>query len=504
MPVRDSTYWHDLAARVERPVLAFIDGSSVPSRSGETFETRNPATGDVLADVAACAAPDVDAAVAAARSAFRRGDWSRASAAERKDVMLGIAAQIRLHADELAVLDSLDAGKRISEARGDIAEAAGLFQWFGELQDKNYDEVAPVGPGVMATITHAPAGVVGAIVAWNYPLHNATVKLAPALAGGNSVVLKPSEDTPLSALRLAQLCLDAGLPPGVLNVVPGLGATAGKAIGLHHDIDVLGFTGSTAVGKELLRYAGDSNMKPVWLECGGKSPNVVFDDCDMLDKAVDCTIGGIFTNAGQVCSAHSRLLLQRGIASRFLQRLLEKTTAITAGDPLDPACTLGAIINAKQHHRIMHYIERGTGEATLCCGGHATQVDGRGLYVEPTIFTDVDPHSALAQEEIFGPVLGVTLFDTEEDAIALANNSIYGLTASVWTSQLGRAHRLTRAINAGTVAVNTVDAVSNQTPFGGTKQSGIGRDYALSGMRKYMSQKTSWMEFAPAPAENAS
>lgn len=495
MTARNAAYWHDMAAKVERPTQAFIDGAYADAASGEFFETHNPATGECLARVAACDTQDVHAAVAAARRAFERGGWSRIAAAERKTTLLAIAERVRTNADELAVLDSLDAGKCISEAQDDINEVAELFQWFGELQDKHYDEVAPVGPGTLATVTHEPVGVVGAIVAWNFPLHNAAVKVAPALAGGNSVVLKPSEDTPLSALRLAALCHEAGLPAGALNVTPGLGPTAGRAIGLHDDIDTVGFTGSTGVGKELLRNSGDSNMKPVWLECGGKSPNVVFDDCDALEDAVDCTIGGIFTNAGQVCSAHSRLLLQRGIADRFMTRLLEKTRAIAAGDPLDPDCGFGAIINVKQHDKIMAYIRDGQNEATLSCGGNAITVDDRGLYIEPTIFTDVAPDSRLAQEEIFGPVLAVTTFDDEAEAIALANNSIYGLTASLWTGQLGRAHRMTRAISAGTVAVNTVDAVSNQTPFGGTKQSGIGRDYALHGMHKYMSQKTSWIEF---------
>jgi gamma-glutamyl-gamma-aminobutyraldehyde dehydrogenase len=318
------------------------------------------------------------------------------------------------------------------------------------------------------------------------------------------VVLKPSEETPLSALRLAALCHEAGLPAGVLNVVPGLGATAGRAIGLHDGIDTVGFTGSTTVGKELLRNSADSNMKPVWLECGGKSPNIVFTDCDTIEQAVDCTIAGIFTNAGQVCSAHSRLLLQRDIAESFIERLLAKTATFVAGDPLDPECTLGAIINAEQHAKIMGYIRQGSEDATLRCGGRATTVDGRGLYIEPTIFTDVAPECPLAQEEIFGPVLAVSLFDSEAEAIALANNSIYGLTASVWTGRLGRAQRVVRSISAGTVAVNTVDAVSNQTPFGGTKQSGIGRDYSLHGMRKYMTQKTSWIEFNPDSAEDAS
>src|SRR5699024_8201630 len=318
MTHHDTAYWHNLASSVARSTRPFINGAFVDPRSTDTFRDVNPATGEVLAEVAAGNGDDIDRAVAAARAAFERGSWSCTSAARRKATLLAIADAITAHQDELAVLDSLDAGKCISEAQDDISEAAGLFQWFAEVQDKTYDEVAPVGPGVQATVTHEPVGVVGAIVAWNFPLHNAAVKVAPALAAGNSVVLKPSEDTPLSALRLAELCRQAGLPAGVLNVVPGMGASAGKAIGQHGDINVVGFTGSTRVGKELLRYSADSNMKPVWLECGGKSPNIVFADSERLDGAIDCTLGGIFTNAGQVCSAHSRLLLQRDIADEFL------------------------------------------------------------------------------------------------------------------------------------------------------------------------------------------
>ena len=495
MTERTADWWHDKADAIGKPTQPFIDGAFAQPSTDERFATLNPATGEVIARVAACDVRDIDAAVAAARAAFERGDWSRVPAARRKATLLAIADRVRAHADELAVLDSIDAGKCISEAEGDVAEVAELFQWFGEVQDKVHEEVAPVGPGTLATVTYEPVGVVGAVVAWNFPVHNAAVKVAPALAAGNSVVLKPAEETPLSALRLAELCIEAGLPAGVFNVVPGLGPTTGRPIGLHPGIDVVGVTGSTAVGKELLRNSADSNMKPVWLECGGKSPNIVFDDCNALERAVDCTIAGIFTNAGQVCSAHSRLLLQRGIADRFVDRLLEKTRAIVAGDPLDPASTFGAIINAEQHERILEYIRIGLTEATLRCGGRATEVNGRGLFVEPTIFTDVAPDSTLAQEEIFGPVLAVSVFDREHEAIAQANDSIYGLSASAWTADLGRAHRITRAISSGTVAVNTVDAVSIQTPFGGTKQSGIGRDYAIHGMHKYMAQKTTWIEF---------
>lgn len=485
--------WQQRAETITFDGAAYIDGRRCKSSVSPSIESINPMSGKVLTTVAACGQAEVDAAVAASRQAFKRGDWSQADPSERRRVLLAIAQQIRTHAEELALLDSLEVGKCINEALDDAEEAAVLFDWFGEVQDKSFDEIAPSPAYTQASVIYEPLGVVAAVVPWNYPLHNAAVKLAPALAAGNSVVLKPAEESSLSALRLAELCVSAGLPDGVFNIVPGHGHVAGEALGRHPDVDALGFTGSTEIGKRFLVYSGESNMKPVWLECGGKSPLLIFDDCSDIEAAADAAIAGIFTNAGQVCSAHSRLLLQTGIADAFLDALLERVAKIRPGDPLDPATSLGPIVSRAQFVKVCDYLAIGREEATLLCGGETIPAAGGELFVAPTIFSDVKSQHRIFQEEIFGPVLTVSRFDDDEQAIALANDSRYGLAASLWTSNLMRAHRMSDALQAGTVSVNTVDAVSPQTPFGGMKESGIGRDYALHGMRKYMAAKTRWI-----------
>ncbi|MCL7931090.1 aldehyde dehydrogenase [Halomonas llamarensis] len=487
--------WKRRAATLVADGRAWIAGRRCPASGGATLDSINPMTGNPIAAITACEATDVDRAVSTARTAFVVGDWAQAEPSERRRVMLAIAGEIRAHAEELALLDSLESGKCITEALEDAEEAAVLFDWYGELQDKAYDRVAPSPGGVQATITHEPLGVVGAVVPWNYPLHNASVKLAPALAAGNSLVLKPAEESSLSALRLAELCEAAGLPTGVLNVVPGHGHLAGEALGRHGDVDALGFTGSTEIGKRFLVYAGESNMKPVWLECGGKSPLVIFDDCPDLEAAASAAAAGVFTHAGQVCSAHSRLLLQDGIHDAFLAALDEHLEALVPGDPLDPATRLGPLVSRAQFDRVCEYLAIGRQEATLHHGGGPLEAAGGKLFVAPTVFTGVAPQHRLFREEIFGPVLAVSRFADEAEGVALANDSRYGLAASLWTADLSRAHRMCDVLQAGTVTVNGVDAVSPQTPFGGMKQSGIGRDYELAGMHKYMALKTRWIHY---------
>ncbi|MGR1583154.1 aldehyde dehydrogenase [Thalassobius sp. S69A] len=473
----------------------WIDGDFGPAANGATFDTVNPATGQVLTQVARGGAADIDRAVASGRAAFEDGRWSGKTPGERKDVLLKLAGLIRENLTELALLDTLDMGKPISETvTVDVPGAAHFFQWHAEAIDKLYDELAPTGGRDIAMIRRVPLGVVGAVVPWNFPLDMATWKLAPALAAGNSVVLKPAEQSPLSALRLAQLAQEAGLPDGVLNVVPGYGEDAGQALGRHMDVDCLVFTGSTAVGKLFQRYAGESNMKQVWLETGGKSPNLIFPDAD-LEKAADMAAFGIFFNQGEVCSANSRLLVHRDVAEQFVQMLVTRAQAIVQGDPLDPATTMGAMVDADHAARVERFLTAGKAEARLATGGARLTLGGSDAFIQPTIFTDVPADALIARDEIFGPVLAVQSFADTDQAVAMANDSIYGLAASVWTSDLSRAMDVADRLHAGTVSVNTVDALSAMTPFGGMKQSGFGRDLSLHSFDKYTALKTIWVKY---------
>ncbi|WP_170548861.1 aldehyde dehydrogenase [Ruegeria atlantica] len=494
----DNTHadWKSLAAGLSFREQAFIDGKFTDAASGKTFDSINPATGGVLTPVAECDEEDVNRAVAAGRVAFEDGRWSRMAPGDRKAVMLKLADLIRENLEEMALLDSLDMGKLVTDAATiDAPGSAHFFQWYAEAIDKVYDEVAPTGPGDLALVSRVPLGVVGAVTPWNFPLDMATWKAAAALAAGNSVVLKPAEQSPLSALRLAELAAEAGVPDGVFNVVPGFGVTAGRALGLHMDVDCLAFTGSTAIGKMFMQYSGQSNLKQVWPETGGKSPNLVFADCEDLDAAADMAAFGIFFNQGEVCSANSRLYVERSIKDAFVEKLIARAQAMQPGDPLDPASKMGAIVDEKQTQGIMRFVDEGKNTANLVTGGERVTVDGKGCFVQPTIFDDVTHDNPLARDEIFGPVLSVIPFDTEEQAVKMANDSIYGLAASVWTDNLSRACRVSDKLMAGTVSVNTVDALSAMTPFGGMKQSGFGRDLSLHSLEKYTALKTTWIKY---------
>ncbi|EPK4722395.1 aldehyde dehydrogenase PuuC [Klebsiella oxytoca] len=491
MDFHNLAYWQEKAKNIAIETRIFINGEYSAAADNSVFATVDPAAQQTLAEVARGKKADVDRAVQAARSAFERGDWSQASPAQRKAVLNKFADLMEAHCEELALLETLDTGKPIRHSlRDDIPGAARAIRWYAEAIDKVYGEVAPTGGNELAMIVREPIGVIAAVVPWNFPLLLACWKLGPALASGNSVVLKPSEKSPLSALRLAGLAKEAGLPDGVFNVVSGFGHEAGQALARHPEVEVITFTGSTRTGKQLLKDAGDSNMKRVWLEAGGKSANIVFADCPDLQKAVNATAGGIFYNQGQVCIAGTRLLLEESIADRFLDLLKEQAKGWQPGNPLDPNTAMGMLIDNSHADSVHSFIRAGEAHSTLLLDGRKNPWPAA---VGPTIFVDVDPASALSQEEIFGPVLVVTRFKTEEQALALANDSRYGLGAAVWTRDLSRAHRISRRLKAGSVFVNNYNDGDMTVPFGGYKQSGNGRDKSLHALEKFTELKTIWI-----------
>ena len=488
--------WHDRAAAVTPDGRALIGGQRVWALGGQQFDNRSPIDGRSLGMVARCDGQDIDAAVASARAAFEARAWAGKAPAQRKRVLIKFADLIQQHGAELALLETLDMGKPIKYSQSvDVGGAANCIRWYGEAIDKIYDEIAPTADSSLALITREPVGVVGAIVPWNYPMLMAAWKIAPALAAGNSVILKPSEKSPLTALRLGDLALQAGIPAGVFNVVPGYGNEAGAALALHMDVDCIAFTGSTREGKQIMQMAGQSNLTRAWMELGGKSANIVCADCPDLDAAVAAAIGSIYFNQGQSCNAPSRLFVEEAIKERFLEKALAMMPSFAPGDPLDENTVMGAIVDATQLNTVIGYIEAGkAGGARLLAGGARVRDDTGGYFVEPTLFDQVESGMTIAREEIFGPVLSVLSFTDLSDAIRQANGTVYGLHAAVWTSDLTKAVQTSRALRAGTVHVNQYDNDDITVPFGGYKQSGNGRDKSLHAFDKYTELKTTWIQ----------
>ena len=482
-----------IAATIVLGGNAFIGGIARPAASGETFPSINPATGAELARVAACGHADVDFAVRKARDAFEAGDWRHLAPAERKRTLLAFAKLIERNRHELAVLECLDSGKPVAECQTiDVPETINTIRWHAELIDKIYDSTAPVGHAAVALVVREPIGVVGCVLPWNFPLLMMAWKIGPALAAGCSVIVKPAEETSLTALRLAELAFDAGIPAGVLNVVTGGGPEVGEPIGLHPDIDMVSFTGSTATGKRFLRYAADSNMKRVVLECGGKNPAIVFDDAEDLDLVAEQVVLGAFWNMGENCSATSRLIVHEGIKDDLLGRIKAYMRDWRMGDPLDPTNRVGALVSREHFAKVKSYIDRiGTEKLDLVEGG---RIEGTA-FIEPTVVAGVTRENTLFKEEVFGPLLAVTTFRSVSEALALANDTTYGLAASVYTGNLKRALKAAREIRAGTVTVNCFGEGDITTPFGGFKESGFGgRDKSIFAHDQYTELKTIWID----------
>ena len=488
--------WRTLAADIEIDGRAFINGQYRHALAGDTRATMNPADGQKLADVANCGVEDADEAVKIARATFESGVWASMAPADRKMVLVRWSELILDHADELAILECLDVGKPIANTTGiDVPAAARTIRWSGEAIDKVYDQISPAPLDCLALVQRLPLGVVAAIVPWNFPLSTTAWKLAPSLATGNSVILKPASNTPLSALRIAGLASEAGLPDGVLQVLPGPGGSLGRHLALHDDIDGLTFTGSTEVGKQLMQYSGESNLKRTFLELGGKSPNIVFADSN-LEKAASLAAMAVFYNGGQTCTAGTRLIVEEKIREKFVEMVVASSQDWMPGDPLDPATAMGPMIDAGQLKTVTDYVEIGRQEgASLISGGKQVMAESGGCYHEPTIFDAVNNDMRIAREEIFGPVMSVIGFKDADEAVAIANDSIYGLSGAVWSNNINTAHKVAAAVRVGTMGINNYFGGDITVPFGGFKQSGNGRDKSMHAFDDYTELKTTWIEF---------
>lgn len=488
-----------IAASLKFSTKAFINGKQVDAASGKTFSTENPATGKIITKVSACDAEDVDRAVKAARRTFDRGVWPGMTPRERKKIIFKFTKLIEENIDELAVLETLDSGKPIQDTCTiDIPETADLIAFHAEAADKINDYMTPAGSEIVSMVIHEPIGVVGGILPWNFPLMMAAFKLGPILATGNCVVLKPSKLTPLSTIRMAELAAEAGIPDGVINVVTGSGDTVGKAICLHPDINLVTFTGSTEVGRLLLKYSAESNLKRILLECGGKNPCLVLPDYTDLDTVAEHAVFSVFWNMGENCSSNSRLIVHETVKDALLEKVIEKTGKWTVGNPFNPDIKLGPMIEKSHMEKVLSYIEKGKAEgAKLVYGGNQVYKETGGYFIEPTIFDNVINDMTIARDEIFGPVLCVISFKEIEEGIRIANDTNYGLAASLWTNDVNLAHRASRAIKAGTISVNCYSEGDATTPFGGFKESGFfGRDKSLQAHKEYTETKTVWLKLS--------
>ena len=479
------------------PSQLIIGGKYTKSISEKSFDNISPINGKIINKVYFAQEEDINVAVTQAREVFNRGYWSNLSPVERKKILLKFASLLERDRLELSLLDTLDMGKTINDTyNADLPTSIDNIEWYAEIIDKLFDDISPSSKEYMGLITKEPIGVVAAIVPWNYPLWMAIWKIAPALITGNSVILKPAEQSPMSAIKIGSLLSEAGLPDGVFSVVPGDGPITGKSLCIHRDIDCVAFTGSGEVGKLVLQYSGQSNMKRVQLECGGKSPNIIFSDCDDLDAAAEASAYAIFGNQGEVCSAGSRLIVQKEIENEFLNKVTEISKKMQPADPLDPNSFAGAIVNNEQLEKINKYVNIGKEEgADIKVGGNITMEETGGCYFEPTIFKNVKNNMKIAQEEIFGPVLTSLTFSTFEEAISIANDTEYGLAAGVWTNDINKAIKASREIRAGTVYINNYEeGVDSTIPLGGYKQSGIGRDNGYHALENYLQVKSTWIK----------
>ena len=489
------TAYANVASHLRLPEGAFIDGAFRPARSGATFETRNPYDGTLIARLPACSAADVDDAVAAARASFEAGVWSALHPSDRKQVLGAFADLIMANLEELAVMESLDAGKPVADCLAiDVPETARCIRWHAEAQDKLFGQIAPTAPDALALIVREPVGVVGAVLPWNFPLLMLAWKIGPALATGNSVVVKPAEQTSLTALRVAELALQAGVPPGVLNVVTGMGPDVGEPLGRHMDVDAITFTGSTEVGRRFLEYSAQSNLKEVCLEMGGKSAAVVLGDATDIPRIAAIQANAIFWNMGENCTANSRIIAHKDVHDALVEALAAQVADWTLGDPLDPKVRNGPLVSAEHYAKVSGLVETGKRQgARVVTGGRGQG----GLLFQPTVFADVAPGMDIFQQEIFGPVVAVTRAETDDEAIALANATQYGLAATLYTSSIAKAHRYARKLKAGTVGINTYSEGDNATPFGGFKMSGFGgRDKGLHAHEQYTELKTIWVDLS--------